>query len=170
MSTNTTRLNIEFADWLVCGIALAVGSLTLIKGDTAMMVGVIGVPFAIIWIARALLDRKQRSWRLRALTYTSAILLLIAGPTSCAFHVARTEAAMQSVIEALDQHRARTGNFPKELSELSPSPEVTCPSSWNRQANYSATSGGKQFHLTCVTFGMNKHTYESETGLWRDWD
>ncbi len=84
MGTGAERVGIEPADWLVCGLALAVGGLALISGDAAMMVSLIGTPFALIWIARALLDRKQRSWRLRALIYISALAMLIAGPAGWA--------------------------------------------------------------------------------------
>ena len=170
MNTNMSRLKIAQADWIVCGLAVTFAGLALFDGNAAMMVGCVGIPLALVWMTRSLLDRKRRSWHLRALVYCSAIALLIAGPASCMFHTTQTEAALMPVIEALDLHLAKTGHYPKKLSELSPAPNTTCHRSSSRQALYFTTDGGKHFRLTCVTFGMNKHTYGSETKRWQDWD
>jgi hypothetical protein len=134
-----------------------------------MMVGIIGIPFGLAWLARLVLDKKRRSWGLRALTYTSVMAILVAGPTGCAVHTALVERDVQPLIDLLDRHFAKHGKYPAKLSELSPAPPIFCRGRKDRQPFY-GTNGTEAFWLACPTFVMNKHIYESNTKSWRDRD
>ncbi len=170
-ATNGSQLvHISPADYVVCGTTLSCVSLTLLDANTGFLIACIGIPFAAVWLMRLMRDRKRRTRALRAMTYGSAIALLVSGPVSCQLHTMRTDAALLPLIEALEQHRAQTGHYPKKLAELKSAPYSGCRGAGDRQAIYLSASTGDQFSLMCVTFVMNKHIYESETRRWKDWD
>ncbi|MBL8524786.1 MAG: hypothetical protein JNN20_13930 [Betaproteobacteria bacterium] len=163
-------VHISPADCVVCGAAFSCVSLTLLGSDIGFLIACLGIPFALVWGVRLMRDYKHRTWGLRVMTYGSVMALTVSGPASCSLHTRRTETALQPLIEALEQHRVQTGHYPKKLVELKSPQYSGCRGVGDRPAYYSSASAGEQFSLTCVTFGMNKHTYESETRRWKDWD
>jgi len=169
MTSNSPVRHIQDSDIAVCGVALACTALALINANFAMAVGCIGIPLGLLWLARLLLDKKRRSRGLRALTYTSVIAMMVAGPTACSIHTTLVERDVQPLIEALDQHFTQHGQYPAKLSELSSAPAVFCEG-WKSRPPFYGTNGTEAFWLACPTFGMNKHVYESKTKSWRDRD
>ena len=158
------------ADRMIGCLSLAFASFAAIDGNMAMMVGCIGVPVAVVWLARLVRDNKRRSGGLRAIVYSSVVAIMLAGPAACSIHTMRAENGLQPVIAALDHAFARTGQYPVKLGELVPAATAVCGGTLNRQAQYHSVNGGQRYFLTCMTYGMNHHTYDSDTRRWRDWD
>ncbi|MBL8521981.1 MAG: hypothetical protein JNK75_15090 [Betaproteobacteria bacterium] len=161
---------IERHDWVVCGLALACAASAVLGSQHAFLVACLGIPFALIWLVRIAFVQRTRPMTPRLLGGACALVLLVAGPASCTLHVSSLERRMQEIIIALDAHRQKTGTYPKRLLELVPPPNARCDRSSTRQVSYHTRNGDTEFSLTCVTFGMNKHTFDSVTRKWTDWD
>ena len=99
-------------------------------------------------------------------------ILLGSGPISCSIQSRLLELRLQPVIAALKSYRDINDSYPGSLDELVPDHLKSVPSCPNRR-NILFTrkeADTAQFSLTCVTFGFNKHDYDSATGAWKDWD
>ncbi len=136
--------------------------------NAAMIAGFIAVPLALLAFVSAAekwggYTRKSMYQRVGLMVIGA--ILLVSGPVSCSVQSRLLELRLQPVIAALKTYRESNGSYPGSLDELVPS----CPNHkvvfFTRKEAYTA-----QFELTCVTFGFNKHTYDSATSAWKDWD
>jgi hypothetical protein len=99
-------------------------------------------------------------------------ILLVSGPVSCSIQTRLLELRLQPVIAALKTYRNSNGIYPGSLDELVPDYLQSVPSCPKHKLVFFTRNKADttQFGLTCVTFGFNKHTYDSATGAWKDWD
>jgi len=116
------------------------------------------------------LHARSTRWRV-GLMLIGAVLLGLS-PVSCSVQSRLLEGRLQPVIVALEAYRGVNGSYPNALDALVPDHMESLPTCPNFGITYFTReeAGITRFLLTCVTFGFNKHTYFSATGLWKDWD
>ena len=140
-----------------------------------MIAGFVAAPLTLVAFVSAAgkwdgYTRKSLQQRI-ALMVIGAILLVL-GPVFCSVQSRLLELRLQPVIAALKTYRDSNGSYPDSLDELVPDYLESVPSCPDRR-DISFTrkeADTAQFSLTCVTFGFNKHDYDSATGAWKDWD
>jgi hypothetical protein len=143
--------------------------------NAAMFVGFVAVPLALHAFVSAVrrwdgYTRANTRWRV-GLTVIGAVLLVLA-PVSCSVQSRLLEFRLQPVIVALEAYRDVNGSYPGAIDTLVPEYLDILPTCPNVGILYFPRDEGgiTTFALTCVTFGFNKHTYNSATGAWQDWD
>jgi hypothetical protein len=109
--------------------------------------------------------------RRRGLLAAACVVLIGLNATSLRYQTARLERRLEPVIHALGEHRRATGAFPHTLRALVPRHLTTVPgcSGWP-EMSVIYTADADRYSLTCLTWGFNHHSYDSQTGRWRDWD
>jgi hypothetical protein len=167
MTTESTASRYLNDGWmLILAFACMIFSWTDV--NHAFMLSFLMVPLAIYAAIHKFRDGFSRPLARRFLTYFGCLLLLVSGPSGCAFATHKTEESMSPVIAALERFRDVNGNYPANLELLKT--EIPNCYSPKRKPLYVALASGKKFDLTCMTFAFNKHTYESNSKTWRDWD
>ncbi|MBL8514625.1 MAG: hypothetical protein JNJ55_11600 [Betaproteobacteria bacterium] len=151
-------------------VVLALAVFATIGSQYAFLVACLGIPGALIWIFRIVVVHRHRPQAAKRLSIFGAFVLFAVGPASCTIQTRLLEHRLEAVIAALESHRSTHGQYPKSLKELRPPLDADCSPRFPRPANYFASNGNTEFSLTCVNYGMNKHTYSSVTRKWRDWD
>ncbi len=159
-------------------IALAGAVLALISAvgfNAAMIVGYVAVPLALLAFVSAVrkwdgYTRASTYWRV-GLMAIGAVLLVLA-PVSCSLQSRLLDVRLQPIIVALDAYRDVNGSYPRAIDALVPGYMESIPTCPNNRILYFGPeeAGTTKFALTCVTFGFNKHTYDSARGSWEDWD
>ncbi len=159
-------------------LALTGAVLVLISAvgfNAAMLVGFVAIPLALHAFVSAVrkwdgYSRTNTRWRV-GLIIIGAVLLVLA-PVSCSVQSRLLEVRLEPIIVALEAYRDANGSYPGAIDALVPEYMQSMPTCPNFGVLYfPADEGGtKSFALTCVTFGFNKHTYNSATGSWKDWD
>lgn len=76
------------------------------------------------------------------------------------------ERKLAPLVTALEAHHSEKGSYPEQAEALVPGFRKNLP--WCHYSRHE--TGPEGFSLTCVTFGFNKHTYNSVTKTWQDWD
>lgn len=155
------------ADWKLLVIAVVAAILAIIGPNAAFTIGFVAIPSAIIACGRRILGHEKRSMKMRFIAYGGCALLAISGPGGCALNTFRVEKTATPIITALEQYKVKCGNYPEKLESVA-SPQ--CSACTSGKFYYSSRDKREQYRLTCVTFGFNKHTYQSETQKWTDWD
>ena len=143
--------------------------------NAAMLVGFVAVPLALHAFLSAArkwdgYTRASSRWRV-GLMAIGAVLLVLA-PVSCSVQSRLLEVRLQPIIVALEAYRDVNGSYPGAIDVLVPEYMESIPTCPNFGVRYYPRDedGTITFALTCTTFGFNKHTYFSGTGLWKDWD
>jgi len=154
-------------DWKLFFIAVIAAVLAVIGPNAAMTIGLLAIPTALVACGRRIFDKEKRCLKMRFVAYGGCALLAISGPGGCALNTFRVERTAAPIITALEQYKLKYGNYPAKLEAVA-------------SAQCSACSGGKFFYssrdkrdvyrLTSVTYGFNKHNYDSKTRKWVDWD
>ncbi len=149
--------------------------LSAVGFNAAMMAGFVAVPLALSAFMSAArkwdgYTRASTRWRV-GMMLIGAVLLGLA-PASCSVQSRLLESRLQPVIVGLEAYRDVNGSYPSALDALVPDYMESLPTCPNFGVTYFTReeAGTTRFLLTCVTFGFNKHTYFSATGLWKDWD
>lgn len=158
----------------IAGLFLVLVSATGL--NTAMIAGFVAVPLAPACLC--VRSEKVGGGYTRQSIYQRICLmligavLLVSAPVSCSIQSRLLELRLQPVIAALKTYRESNGSYPDSLDELVPDYLESVPSCPNRKVvSFTREEADTaQFSLTCVTFGFNKHTYDSATGAWKDWD
>ncbi len=143
--------------------------------NAAMMIGFVAVPLALsafMSAARKWDGYTRASTRWRVGLMLIGVVLLGLAPVSCSVQSRLLESRLQPAIVALEAYRDVNGSYPSALDALVPDYMESLPTCPNFGVTYFTReeAGTTRFLLTCVTFGFNKHTYFSATGLWMDWD
>ncbi len=157
------------SDWAVFLIAVGVSAFALCDGNYALIVASLGVPISLVWLIRMLIDGKHRSVGLCAVAYGGAVLILASGPAGLVLQNWRAEIGTAPAIVALEKFHNSNGRYPDKLDELKEASAATCGGVRNK-VHYAPDSERSRFTITCVTFGMNHHSYDSESKRWRNWD
>ncbi len=159
-------------------LAIAAAVLVILSAvgfNAAMLVGFVAVPLALsafISSARKWDGYTRASTRWRVALILIGVVLVGLAPVSCSVQSRLLEVRLQPVIVALEAYRDVNSSYPSAMDALVPDYMESLPSCPNFGITYFTReeAGTKRFLLTCVTFGFNKHTYFSATGLWKDWD
>ncbi len=143
--------------------------------NAAMLVGFVAVPLALhafVSAARKSDGYTRASTRWRAGLMVIGAVLLVLAPVSCSVQSRLLEVRLQPIIVALEAYRDVNGSYPGAIDVLVPEYMESIPTCPNFGVLYFPRDedGTTTFALTCVTFGINKHTYFSATGSWKDWD
>jgi hypothetical protein len=141
---------------------------SLLRANVAFMLGFVLVPIGSIAGITRLFDKQHRNVMQRLALYGSCALLVVSGPAGCALTSYRTEAALQPLISALDAFYVQQGKYPIQLSEVG-TQALMCPDP-ARKVLYSAQRSAAAYKITCYMYVFNKHTFNSETRKWADWD
>ena len=143
--------------------------------NAAMLVFFVAVPMALHAFVSAArkwdgYTRASTRWRV-GLMVIGAVLLVLA-PVSISVQSRLLEVRLQPIIVALEAYRDVSGSYPGAIDVLVPEYMESIPNCPNLGVRYYPRDedGTITFALTCTTFGFNKHTYFSATGLWKDWD
>jgi len=156
-------------DWKLLAIALTAAVLSMVGANAAFLVGFIAVPGALAALGRRLFDKQKRDLQMRFIAYGGGLLLLVSGPGGCAIGTHRVEVAAEPIIKSVEQHRLSHGQYPTE-QEVEPVLASNPSPSLDRKFHYVSLKGGTDYHLTCVTYGFNKHSYQGASKQWVDWD
>jgi len=143
--------------------------------NAAMLVGFVAVPLALhafISAARKWDGYTRASTRWRVGLMVIGAVLLVLAPVSISVQSRLLEVRLQPIIVALEAYRDVSGSYPGAIDVLVPEYMESIPNWPNLGVRYYPRDedGTITFALTCTTFGFNKHTYFSATGLWKDWD
>ena len=157
----------------IAGLFLVLASAT--GFNAAMIAGFVAVPLALLAFVSAAKKwggYTRKSMYQRICLMLIGTILLVSGPVSCSIQTRLLELRLQPVIAALKTYRENNGSYPGSLDDLVPDYLQSVPSCPNRRIILFTRKevGTAQFELTCVTFGFNKHSYDSATGVWKDWD
>ncbi|RWX48248.1 hypothetical protein VT98_11714 [Candidatus Electrothrix communis] len=159
---------------------LAIAWLFLVLASTtgfnaAMIAGFIAVPLALLAFVSA--ARKWDGYTRKSIYQRICLMLIgavlpVSAPVSCSVQSRLLELRLQPVIAALKTYRDSNGSYPGSLDKLVPDHLQSVPSCPNRRIILFTRKEADtaQFSLTCLTFGFNKHDYDSATGSWKDWD
>ena len=172
--TNQRQLSRRTYKVVIAGSLLVVASVA--GFNAAMVIGFAAVPLALFTFvsgAKKWDGYTRKSIYQRAGLMAIGAILLVSAPVSCSIQSRLLELRLQPVITALKAYRDINDRYPQSLDELVPdyltSAVPTCPN--RRPISFSQNNAETaQFELTCVTFGFNKHTYDSAAGAWKDWD
>ena len=154
-------------DWRLLVTAVVAATLAVIGPNAAFTIGFVAIPSALVACGRRIFDHDKRSLKMRLVAYGGCALLAISGPGGCALNAFRVERTAEPIISALEQYRLKNGFYPEKLEAVA-SPQ--CSACTSGKFYYSSRDKREQYRLTCVTFGFNKHTYQSENRKWIDWD
>lgn len=155
------------------------GSLLVVASATgfnaAMIAGFVAVPVALLAFVSAAGKwdgYTRKSLQQRVTLMVIGAILLVSGPVSCSVQSRLLELRLQPVIAALKTYRDSNDSYPDSLDELVPDHLESVPSCPDHRIAFFTRKETEtaQFSLTCVTFGFNKHDYDSATGAWKDWD
>ncbi len=157
----------------IAGSLLAVASAT--GFNAAMIAGFVAVPLALLAFVSA--AKKWDGYTRKSIPQRVGLMvigaiLLVSEPVSCSVQSRLLELRLQPVIAALETYRDINDSYPGSLNELIPDHLQSVPSCPKHKLVFFTRNKADttQFGLTCVTFGFNKHTYDSATGAWKDWD
>ncbi|MCI5207896.1 MAG: hypothetical protein D3910_03705 [Candidatus Electrothrix sp. ATG2] len=157
----------------IAGLFLVLASAT--GFNAAMIAEFIAAPLALLAFVSAAKKwggYTRQSMHLRAGLLIIGAILLVSGPVSCSIQTRLLELRLQPVIAALKTYHESNGSYPGSLDELVPDYLQSVPSCPKHKLVFFTRNKADttQFGLSCVTFGFNKHTYDSATGAWKDWD
>ncbi|MCI5125484.1 MAG: hypothetical protein D3925_13665 [Candidatus Electrothrix sp. AR5] len=149
----------------IAGSLLVVASAT--GFNAAMIAGFVAAPLALVTFVSA-----AKKWDGYTRKMVIGAILLASGPVSCSIQSRLLELRLQPVIPVLKTYRDSNDSYLDLLDKLVPDHLESVPSCPNRRiiSFTRKEADTAQFSLTCVTFGFNKHTYDSATGAWKDWD
>jgi hypothetical protein len=140
-----------------------------------MLTGFVAVPlalFAFVSAAKKWDGYTRKSIPQRVGLMVIGAILLVSAPVSSSIQTRLLELRLQPVITALKTYRESNGSYPDSLNKLIPDYLQSVPSCPNHRIAFFTREEADtaQFSLTCVTFGFNKHTYDSAARTWKDWD
>lgn len=175
-STITSRANTALPPRRVGSlmvVAVVVVAITFLGANWAFLVGIVAVPLGLYLFLSAIvrLARARTGWPVAGITGACGVVILLAGATACSVHTSALESKLAPLVAALERYRVDNGNYPERLDSLVPTYLRMLPTCPGRPVSYSRPIGATpSFDLTCVTFGFNKHSYDSFTAKWKDWD
>lgn len=159
-------------DWKILFAAVVAAVLAIIGPNAAMTIGLVAIPTALFACGRRIFDKEKRNLKMRFIAYGGWALLAISGPGGCALNTFRVERAAVPIISALEQYMLKYGNYPEKLESVASAQCSACSSGKFYYSCKDRIDGYRidGYRLTAVTYGLNKHTYESKTRKWVDWD
>lgn len=134
------------------------------------VVAIIGVPILLINFLWCL--RKSTARRIES----SIQLVVWTAVCAATFGIFRyqdyqLESATEPAIAALELYKTKNGRYPEKIDELflsnRPKPPYCQPF---LMYNRIERNGDDSYYLNCVTFGFNKHSYDSKSKSWGNWD
>jgi len=157
--------------WVAAGALAVLGALGF---NPNMMVSLVAVPAflaALLSLIRNLFHGPA-AIRNRGLILLAMTLLLAVNLAECRTRTWLLERHLAPVISGLEAYRKAKGFYPDRVDAIVPEFLQGMPRcSEHRPVLYLKNRKGPDgFDLTCVTFGFNKHSYDSVAGAWRDWD
>jgi hypothetical protein len=165
------RASWQIAIYLAAGAFLAAVSADSFNANMMISVGVIIL--ALVILVSLILGRSGtgRSRAARAAALAGALALLAVNALSWRYQTAKLEASMEPLLAALGTYRVMVGSYPERLDQLLHGHLAALPECPNGRAPYyfrNRSAGG--YRILCVTFGFNKHAYDSQLNAWYDWD
>ena len=154
-------------DWKLLFTAIIAAVLAVTGPNAAMTIGLVAIPTALVACGRRMMAKETRSLKMRFVAYGGCALLAISGPGGCALNTFRVERAAVPVISALEQYKLKYGDYPEKLEAVA---SAQCSACSGGKFIYSSLDKGNEYRLTSVTYGFNKHAYDSRTRKWGDWD
>lgn len=154
-------------DWKLLLIAVIAAVLAVIGPNAAMTIGFVAIPTALVACGRRIFDKEKRSLKMRFIAYGGCALLAISGPGGCVLNTFRVERTAAPIITALEQYKVKHGNYPEKLESVA---SAQCSACSSGKFFYSSQDKRDEYSLTSVTYGFNKHAYDSKTRKWVDWD